>query len=357
MADEQFQERTEQATPRRLEKAREEGRVVKSMELSNALMIGLGISALFVLGPQVSRILTSIMSHTMNNATFMAPTPASIQAYFRDHMEAYFIAVLPVFAVMLVIGMGSQITQIGFRITPKAMEPKLEKLNPLKGLKRIFSLKTAVHLVRDVIKLTIVGIVGWSVIAQEFPQFFALPDLSVAQFAIQMAQLAMIVALKIGAAVFVLAILDYLYQKYEHNKSLKMSKQEIKDESKDTEGLPQTKSRIRQIQREMSRRRMMNDVPTADVVITNPTHIAVALKYDVNDDHAPVVIAKGERLIAQRIKEIARASGVPCFEDKPLARALFRTCEVGQAIPQALYRAVAEVLAFVYRTKTKQEAR
>jgi flagellar biosynthetic protein FlhB len=168
-----------------------------------------------------------------------------------------------------------------------------------------------------------------------------------------MGKLALGVALKIGVVILFIAILDYAYQKYEFEKSIKMSKQEVKDEYKDTEGNPQLKARVRQIQREMSRRRMAEAVPTADVVITNPTHLAVALKYDPEEMAAPYVIAKGERLIAQRIKEIALQNNIPVIEDKPLARALFKLCDIGQAVPANMYRAVAEVLAYVYRLRGK----
>jgi flagellar biosynthetic protein FlhB len=177
--------------------------------------------------------------------------------------------------------------------------------------------------------------------------------MSAVQLGATMGQVAVWVALKIGAAVLILAILDYAYQKYEFEKSIKMSRQEMKDEFKNTDGNPQIKARVRQIQRETARRRMMAGVPDADVVLTNPTHLAVALKYDREVMDAPFVVAKGERLVAERIKEIAREHGVPVIEDKPLVRALFKICEIGEIVPDTLYRAVAEVLAYVYRVKGK----
>ena len=233
------------------------------------------------------------------------------------------------------------------------MEPKWEKLDVIKGLKRLVSVRSLVMMVRDTLKLFIVGFVAYKAISSEFENFFLLPDLTTMAMGMTMVKLAIVIALKIGGAILVLAVLDYAYQKYEFEKSIRMSKQELKDEFKDTEGSPQIKSRVRQIQREMARKRMMGAVPDADVVITNPTHLAVALKYNTDEMTAPYVVAKGERLLALKIKEIALEHDIPVFEDRPLARALFKTCEVGTMVPASLFRAVAEVLAYVYRLKGK----
>jgi len=353
MAEESFQERTEKATPRRRQKAREEGKVAKSMDLNSAIVVCLGIATLYLIGPYLSRQLQQLMSYTMSNALLIATADPTFMKVFGDNMLSFFVLLGPVFAVMVAIGAGVNIAQVGFRITPKAIQPKLDKLDVFKGLKRLFSLRSLVSLVRDTLKLLVIGLVAYLAIAAEFEGFFALPDMSTIQLATTMAKMALIIALKIGAAIFLIAILDYAYQRYEFDKSIRMSKQEIKDEFKDTEGSPQNKARVRQIQREMSRRRMMTDVPTADVVLTNPTELAVALKYEPENMSAPFVVAKGERLIAQKIKEIAIEHDIPVIEDKPLARALFRMCDVGQAVPHNLYRAVAEVLAYVYRLRGK----
>ncbi|MEW5995538.1 MAG: EscU/YscU/HrcU family type III secretion system export apparatus switch protein, partial [Candidatus Zixiibacteriota bacterium] len=264
-----------------------------------------------------------------------------------------FTILLPIFAVMTVVAFGVNVAQVGFKITPKAMEPRFDKLNLAKGIKRILSVKSLAQLVRDTLKLIVVGVVAYLAIRSEFESFFTLPDQGVSQLAIAMGKLALVLALKIGLVILALAILDYLYQRYEYEKSIRMSRQELKDELKDTEGSPQLKARVRQVQREMARSRMMRAVPTADVVVTNPTEIAVALKYEPEAMSAPFVVAKGERLIAQRIRELAREYDIPVVENKPLARALFKMCDVGQMIPLDLYRAVAEVLAYVYRLKGK----
>jgi flagellar biosynthesis protein FlhB len=210
-----------------------------------------------------------------------------------------------------------------------------------------------VSMIRDTLKLFLLGFVAYKVIASEADKFFLLADMAIPQMAATIGKLAVVIAVKIGAAMLAIAALDYLYQKYEFEKSIRMSRQEIKDEFRDTEGSPQTKARIRQIQREMARKRMMQDVTSADVVVTNPIHLAVALKYDPDRMSAPFVVAKGERLIAARIKQIAIENDIPVLEDVPLARALFKMCEIGQMVPHNLYRAVAEVLAYVYRLKGK----
>jgi len=214
-------------------------------------------------------------------------------------------------------------------------------------------MRSAVQLVRDPLKLVAIGLIGYLAIRSEFEGFAVLSDLSIAQLGATLARLTLVISLKIGVAMLVIGILDFLYQRYDHEKSLRMSRQEIRDEMKETEGSPEVKARTRQIQRQMARQRMMAAVPEADVVVTNPVHLAVALKYDPSEMDAPTVLAKGQRLVAEKIKEIARAHGIPVIEDKPLARAIFKMCEVGDLIPAKLYRAVAEVLAHIYRLKGK----
>jgi len=351
MPEQDFQERTEKATRRRREKARERGQVARSLELNSAAVICLGFLTLYLMGPHLGTQVMNLMRHTMSNAPIIATADPTFIKVFGDSMLRFFTILMPVFAVMTVVAFGVNVAQVGFMVTPKSLEPKLEKLNLVKGIKRILSLKSLVQLIRDSLKLVIVGVVAYLAIKSEFESFFLLPDQTVAQLAATMGKLALMLALKIGLVILVLAILDFLYQKYEFEKSIRMSRQELKDEYKDTEGSPQLKARVRQVQREMSRNRMMKAVPTADVVVTNPTEIAVALKYELEKTNAPYVVAKGERLIAQKIREIARKHDIPIVENKPLAQALFKVCDVGQMIPQNLYRAVAEVLAYVYRLK------
>ena len=353
MPEESFQERTERATPRRREKARERGQVGKSVDLNAAGIICLGFTALFMVGPQLVDRVSQTMRYTMANAPSIALSDVTFRNVFSNAVYSFFSMMAPLFIAMVAIGFAVNVMQIGFKISPKAMELKFDKLNAVSGLKRLFSMKSAVQLVRDPLKLAVVGLVAFLAIRSEFDSFFGLPDLNIIQLGTILGKLVLLIALKIGVAILVIGIIDFLYQRYEFEKSIKMSRQEIKDEMKDTEGSPEVKSRTRQIQRQMARQRMMAAVPEADVVVTNPVHLAVALKYDPAEMEAPSVMAKGQRLIAEKIKKIAREHGIPVIEDKPLARALFKMCEVGDLIPDKLYRAVAEVLAHLYRLKGK----
>ncbi len=353
MAQDSFQERTEKATPRRRAKARDEGKVTKSLELNSAAIILLGFTTIYLLGPSLAGQAKQLMLYTMTNAPSIASSDITFQKMFGDSMMNFFSIMLPIFSVMIVIALGVNVAQVGLKISSKSMELKLDKLNFLEGLKKLFSTKSLVHLVRDSLKLLVFGIVAYYAIRGEFESFFLLADKPIAEITKTMGVLSLQVALKIGGMILVIGIIDYFFQKYELEKSIRMTKQEIKEEYKDTEGSPQIKSRIKQLQREMSKSRMMKAIPLADVVVTNPTHIAVALKYDQDEMNAPYVIAKGERLVAEKIKELAFKHGIPVLEDKPLARALFKMCDVGQMVPINLYRAIAEVMAYVYKLKGK----
>lgn len=357
MAEDQFQEKTEDASPRKREKAREQGQVAKSIELNGALMLSLGCASILALAPFVGSQMNSMMIDLMSHAAEYASFTDGLQALATTQVMSFLIMVGPIMLVLLLIGTGASIMQVGFKITPEAMAPKLEKLNVLSGLKRLFSMRSGVTLVRDTIKLILIGIVAYAVIVNEVDQLILLPDSSIGQIVIHMTEVSLWVGIKIGAVMLVMGGLDYFYQRYELEKTLRMSKQELKEEYRDSEGSPKIKSRIRQIQRDRSRQRMMQAVPTADVVITNPTHLAIALKYDADSMNAPTVVAKGERLVALRIRELAMQSGVPVIEDKQLARALFKLCDIGQMVPQSLYRAVAELLAYVYRLKSEKGGR
>jgi flagellar biosynthetic protein FlhB len=353
MAEDNFQDRTEQATPRRREKAREEGQVARSMDLNSAMIILLGFASLLVLGPYLVQQSQQLLRYTLANAPLIAKSDPTFVKLFSDNLVKFFVLIAPVVGALLIIGAVVSVAQVGFHVSTKALEPKLDKLDLAAGFKRLFSMRSLVGMIRDTIKLLVLGFVAYKVIAGEADKFFILSDMAIPQMAATMGKLAITIAVKIGAAMLIVAALDYMYQRYEFEKNIRMSRQDIKDEYKDTEGSPQVKSRIRQIQREMARKRMMQDVPTADVVITNPTHLAVALKYDADKMNAPFVVAKGERLIAQRIKQIAIENDIPVIEDVQLARALFKMCEIGQMVPHSLYRAVAEILAYVYRLKGK----
>lgn len=353
MADQGYQERTEKPTSRRRRKAREEGKVARSNELNAAAVLCLGFLSLYALGPSLVDPIRQMMRSTMANAPAISSADVTFMTLMGDTVVKFFLILLPVFAILGVVAVGVNVAQVGFAVSPKALEWKLDKLNLAKGFKRLVSLRSLVQMIRDSVKLSVIGFVAYQSLRSDFDSFFSLPDMSVGQMAASMGRLAVTLALKIGGVFLVIAVLDYLYQRYEFEKSIRMSKQEVKDELKDTEGSPQLKARVRQMQREVSRARMMQVVPAADVVVTNPTHLAVALKYAPDEMDAPEVVAKGARLVAKRIIGIAREHDIPVIENKPLAQSLFKLCDIGQVVPVNLYRAVAELLAHVYRLKGK----
>ena len=264
------------------------------------------------------------------------------------------VIVLPIFLTIVVAGLLGNYLQVGFLFSAESLKPSFEKINPLQGFKRIFSLKGAVELVKNLLKLAVVGAVVYFTLVSEIEGLLPLMDQSVWGILVYIGKIMFKIVLTTSWVLVVMAILDYMYQRWEYERGLRMSKQEVKDEFKQTEGDPTVRARIRRMQRERARRRMMAAVPRADVVITNPTHIAVALEYDGDRMLAPRVVAKGAGFIAENIKDIAKQHGVPVVENKPVAQVLYKMVEVEEAIPENLYRAVAEVLAYVYSLKEKR---
>jgi flagellar biosynthetic protein FlhB len=354
MPEEQFQERTEKATPRRRQKAREEGKVARSTDLNSAVILCLGIATIYFMGPTLADQLHQFMSFIFTEAPNIVINNNTIASFFSDRILGFFYIMAPLLVILVAIAYGINVLQVGILFSSKSLEPKLDKLNIVTGAKRLISIRSLVELVRDCTKVIIVATVGYLSISSQMDSFMDLSDNTVAVFAATLGTMSLKTSLHIGMVMLVLALLDYAYQKYDFEKSIRMSKQEIREENKETEGSPQTRARIRRIQREMSQKRMMREIPKADVVVTNPTHIAIALKYDQDEMQAPMVVAKGERLLAEKIKEIAKEADVPIVENKPLARALFGMCEIGSFVPDNLYRAVAEVLAYVYRLRKEK---
>ena len=262
------------------------------------------------------------------------------------------IILAPVMGVALVAGILANYLQVGFLFSTEAIQMKLNKLDPIQGFKRIYSMRAIVELLKSLLKITFVGFVTFSVLWLDIENVLRLSHMTVEQSLIYIATLTVKMGLFASAALLLLSLLDYLYQRYDYEKNLKMSKQDIKDEYKKSEGDPLIKSKIKQRQREMAMRRMMQDVPNADVVITNPTHYAIALKYDETKMDAPFVVAMGVDLVAQKIKEIAKANDVVMVENRPLARALYAQVDIGQAIPDEFFQAVAEIIAYVYQAKS-----
>jgi flagellar biosynthetic protein FlhB len=346
--------KTEKATPKRLEEARKKGQVAKSREVASALiMVACLIYFYFDANGVVNRIM-DMMKGSFRGLHRTDLTIDTIQLLMVDLIVKVSVMILPLLLTLMAAGVLANIMQIGILFSAESLQPKLSKVSPLKGLKNMLSLKSIVELFKNLFKITLVGFIAYVTIKNEALDVLPLMEQDVWQIMAYMGNISFKILLATCWVLIVLALMDYLYQHWEHGRSLKMDKQEIKDEYKNLEGDPLIKARIRRLQRDMAMRRMMAKVPTADVVITNPTHLAVALKYDQARMSAPVVVAKGANLIAERIKEIARENGIAIVENKPLAQVLYKMVDVMEAIPDNLYQAVAEILAYVYGLKRKK---
>lgn len=353
-------EKTEQPTSKKLEDSRKEGQVAKSKEIANAA----GIFAMFIiikiyvgtLGTSLLGLfehmymeIPGIVKQYEGNVPY-----ASIVVYIRNATIRMFIIILPVLLVAAVVAFVADLVQVKWKPTAKPLQPKFNKLNPINGFKRIFSVNSLVELLKSLLKLGIIGYIVYGYLTGIWDELYVLYDISIKQAVGLIGDIVVDLGIRIAAVYVVIAAADYAYQKWKFNEDMKMTKQEVKDEYKNQEGDPQVKGKQKQRMREASQRRMMQELPTADVVITNPTHYAVAIRYRRDEDEAaPVVIAKGADYLAQKIKEVARDNSIYIMEDKPLARMLFATVEVGQMIPPELYEPVANVLAFVYQMEGK----
>lgn len=344
-------EKTEQATPKKKQDARKEGQVAKSQDISGAFVLLSAFLTLVSFGDYYKKEVVSLFKDILVNHLSMNVTLPNVMSMFTHYATRIILLLAPVFIVVVVMGLLANYMQVGFLFTPLKM--KFSKLNPIKGFKNIFSMRSVVEFLKSVLKMTIIGYLVYSTILGALADISKLGHLSIENIFAFTADLTLSLGLKIAAALLTLAALDFIYQRYEHSKSLKMSKQDIKDEYKKSEGDPLIKGKIRERQRRMAMQRMMQEVPKADVIITNPTHFAVALKYDGSEMDAPRVVAKGADHVAQRIKEIGKENNVITMENKPLARALFQRTEIGDSIPADLFQAVAEVLAYVYKLKGK----
>lgn len=351
------QEKTEEPTARRLEKAREEGQVVRSRELTTWLMLLGGIMALWLLAGTLYGQLGLVMERTFVFDRGRAFDPALMMAYTSSSAGLGLRAVAPVFVVMVALALLAPIALGGWSMSPKALQPKLSKLNPLKGLKRIFSTQALAELVKVIAKAALVGSVAFFYLKSRRGELLMLMDQPLHQALASGLRIAAIGCAAIAGALIVVAMIDVPYQLWTHRKKLRMSKEELKREMKESDGDPQLKARIRSMQQSMARRRMMSKVPEADVIITNPTHYAVALRYDQNRMAAPVVVAKGMGAVAEKIKALGREHRVPLLEAPPLARALHAHVDLDQEIPAPLYTAVAEVLAWAFSIKRARTER
>ncbi|HMK57010.1 MAG TPA: flagellar biosynthesis protein FlhB [Dissulfurispiraceae bacterium] len=350
---EQFEERTEQATPRRREKAREKGDVPKSRELTSLFPVWTIFLFMLFGGTMFTSLLTYFGSSLKRGVTLRL-TEATLMDVFKADTMQMGIVMLPLFLLIFVGVMAVHFLQTGFLISSNPLTPDLTKLDPLQGIKRIFSINTLYETVKGLLKVAVLGAILYFMLKKEVFTIPLLVDMdirTIIDFSFgQIKRIIMISALVLT----VFAAADYAFQRWQYSRNLRMTKQEVKEEYKEVEGSPLIKARLKSIQRELARRRMMQEVPRADVVITNPTHFAVALKYESGRMGAPKVVAKGANLIAAKIREVAGSSGVPVIEDKPLARALYSSIDVNQEIPEVFYKAVAAILAQVYRLKGRR---
>lgn len=345
------QERTEEATPKRREEAREKGSVAKSREAPSAAILFASLIFFYFNSSGLLQKLMSLVSSIFRSVGQTAVTVDNIPHLLNGLIFDVFMILLPLFAVLFLASIVANVAQVGFLFSSTALQPQFSKINPLSGFKRLFSLNSFVELVKSILKMTIIALVAYSVVKKELKGFMHLSDQTAGEFLVYTGTIIFKILLTTGWALLVLALFDFLYQRWEYEKGLKMTKQEIKDEMKNSEGNPLIKSRIKRVQREMARRRMMAAVPKADVVITNPTHLAIAVAYDQEKDVAPRVVAKGADFVAEKIREIARKNDVPLVENKPLAQVLYKMVDVNGVIPENLYRSVAEVLAYIYNLR------
>jgi flagellar biosynthetic protein FlhB len=350
------EDRTEKPTPKKRKKAREEGQVARSPDLSGAVLLLVGFGVLALTLPQIGAAAADMMRQTLGSiATPEIVTQEGLGRLLASSGTAVALAVAPVAAACLVAGFVVGVAQVGWKPSAKALRPRPARINPLFGAKNIFGPHGLVEGGKSLLKVAIVGAVVALVVFPRMEDLAALVGLPPELLASEIASHVMTIAIWGTAAYLVIGILDVFYQRHRHEKQLKMSKHEVKQESKDTDLPPEVRGALKRRQREQARARMMAAVPTADVVVTNPTHYAVALRYD-GSTPAPQLIAKGKDLIAARIREIADEHDVPLVSDPPLARSLHRSVEVGHQIPESLYQGVAQVLAFVYRQAGRRRA-
>jgi flagellar biosynthetic protein FlhB len=354
VADDSYGERTEQATGKRRTEARKKGQVARSREIPSVAVLLVALSVLYILSTHFMQQFSSIMVRSLQKMGSLTLSFDNAVAFQTEILWDVFQILAPLMLAVVVVAILSNYVQIGTLFSTEAIQPQFDRINPLSGFSRLFSKSSLVELAKSLGKFVIIGWVAYSTIYQELVELHTLTDQEVGSIFRYVGLVSARILFKTLLVMIALAVLDYLFQRWNYEKSLKMTKREVQEEYKQAEGDPQVKSRIRSIQRDLARKRMMSEVPKADVVITNPTHIAVALLYQREKMTAPQVVAKGAGWIAEKIKETARNHGVPIMENKPLAQVLYKTVELGQGIPSSLYQMVADLLAHVYRMKNRK---
>jgi flagellar biosynthesis protein FlhB len=355
LANDSYGERTERATPKRRDEARSEGKVARSTELTNAVALLAGVAALAVLGGRLMRGLSGLLRSLLAAPSAGIATEAGVYVVFQHLALQITSILLPLMLSLIAVGLAANVLQVGFMLTSRTVSPRWSLIDPLEGFKRILSLRSLTELAKSILKVVIIGVIAWVTLKGDLDRLVPLTGADGPSLVTQVGGTTIRLGLRVGLALLVLGILDYGYQRWEYERSIRMSRQELEEEQKQTEGDPRVKARVRQAQRLLARHRMMADVAKADVVITNPTHFAVALQYDRKTMPAPLVVAKGTRKTAERIKEVAKEHRVPIVEDPPLARLLYKECEIGSSIPVSVYQAVARILAHVWKLRARMQ--
>lgn len=347
-------EKTEDASSRKLSKSREEGQVAKSVEIPSVFVLLTGVIALYFSSFNIYNKLMAVLQYNLKFDQIPLLTHLEIVRLLAYHTEKIILMCIPVMVTIILFALISNLAQVGFVISWKSLEPKFSRLDPINGFKQKFTSRAVVEFVKTLVKVGVISMVAYYSIKAEIGRITFLYDNTVGQILLYMLKVSFWIFVKVCLIMLVVALLDYAYQKWKFLEDQKMTKKEVKDEMKQTEGDPLVKSRIRQLQHQAARKRMMADVPHADVVVTNPTHLAVALKYDGKTMDAPKVLAKGAGPVAENIRRIAKENDVPLVEDKQLARNLYSSVDIGGEVPMELYQAVAELLAYVYKLKGKK---
>lgn len=355
MASGDMGEKTEDATPRRLQDARNRGQVPKSQDINAAVSLAVALVLMIVFGSEIAQGLARLMSHTLElNHLGNAILPATLHTIVAYAATTAAELLLPILAIVFIAAYIVQLAQVGILFTLKPIKPKLSALSPAKGIKRVFGLRGLARSGVNSLKLVAVIAVAWLIVARRLPELAALPTLSTASAITKIGIIALELAIWLVVILIILALVDLIYQRWQHKRDLRMTKQEVKDERRSMEGDPQMKGKRMRMAREIAMQRVAASVPKADVIIANPTHFSVAIQYDEKTMSAPVVVAKGADHLALRIRQLARLAGVPIISRPPLARALYWNIEVGQQVSPEHYEAVAEILAYVYRLDARQ---
>lgn len=354
MSDQPSGEKSLPATPRKIQQAREKGQVAKSNDLNSSAQLLISAMALYLLGPLAMAQMLAVIRYYYIDASTIVVNADWVHYVGLQSLVFMVPIVVPVMLILLVSGVTINITQLGFIASSQAIQPKIERIDPFKGFKKFFSVRSLVELIKSLAKLGIISYIAWLAARGRIPEMLSLMHTSPRDASIAVWELVFTVWWRVGLAMLALGILDYAFQRWQHLRDLRMTQQEMRDEMKQLEGDPRIRQRVRQIQRQMSQQRMMAEVPEADVVVTNPTTYAIALRYEANSMESPTVVAKGMRRMAERIRDLAVENDVPIVERPELARALYRGVDIGGAVPEDLFRAVAEVLAYVYRIDRRE---